>query len=540
MEKYKKSVIKLMKNPWFIVPVIIVAIASFGYLLTHDTVNIDTLASNRYYDGTELIAQGRLVNPLLDKIFNVMEYKPFFVNFLAVLFLILATLLYSSLFDVVSKSKIKLGAYTIFACLFISYPLSMEVFLYEPMGLSIALGFNFTALSLIAFYEFLQNKQKRYAIFSVIFLWCAISIYESFAAVYIVAFISIILIETLYNQEKKTFKEYIKEVLWYIVPLIIAIVLNTIVVNLIQWIWHIEKSTKASKTITYLTMGLKDGIKNLIQTVIISYGINAFGYFPITSLVISIIVSIIMGIVYSVKRKNAYIILIILAMNLSLLSLSIIQGQAAIYRTCQQFPLFVAVVFMIFAQAVLQMDSKKVLKNVCIFMICMLIFYQAKDLYGWQYKNDLRYQREKEDMITIANQVLSNYGNKKPVVFTGNYGGSGDIIDKYTHVQEGTLHYKVLNYFNKHFYENQIKDVSKYRYTLSNVRSYVYWATTAFKNDDEQANMELIKFFNLLGYDIKAGTKKMYQEALTLVKGKPHWPKEGSIIETEEYIIVNF
>ena len=238
MEKYKKSAINLIKNPIFIVPVIIVAIASFGYLLSHSTVNVDVLSADRYFYGNELVSQQRIFAPLINKVLNIMGFYPFLVDFLAVLFLIISTILYCSFFDVISKNKIKTIAYTIFSCFFISYPLMMEYFTYEPMGLTTSFGFCFIAISLILFYEYLLSHKKTLFIFSIIILWCAISLYESFATVNIMGVLGTILIDILYVNEKKLkLSKNILIGIKYLIPLIIAILFNYIITNFILIIY---------------------------------------------------------------------------------------------------------------------------------------------------------------------------------------------------------------------------------------------------------------------------------------------------------------
>ena len=542
MEKYKKSAIKLIKTPTFIVPLIIVAIAGFGYLLTHTTVNVDVLSGNRYIDGTELIAQQRLLAPIIDKIFNIMDFYPFLVDFIAVLFLMVATILFCSLFDVVSKSKIKTISYTIFSCLFISYPLMMEIFPYTPAGLSISIGFCLTALSLIVFYEFLNCKQKKLAILSGIYLWGAISLYESFATVYIMGVLAIILIKILFVNDKKVkLRKHILEGIWYIINLAVVIMINGAITSLILNILHIPISTNPFKEISYKTEGIIGGIDKLIDNTIINFLINALGYLPITILVISSIISIIMSIVLSIRKRDVSIFVVMLGMNITILSLSIIQGDSAAYRTCQQFQLFVGIIFMILSQLVLSLNLKKCLKNIFVFMAFFVIFYQVKEMYYLQYINNLRYQYEKAAVISIANEITSKYNYKeKPVVFCGIY-KLPDSISKYTRIKPNSLHYKVLDYYNKNFYDNQIENIETYKVTQSSVQSYIEWALSGFLNEGIP-NIELIKYFNLLGYDFKAGTMEMFFESF-YVSAKddvPEWPKDGSIFETEEYIVVHF
>ncbi len=420
MEKYKKSFINLLKTPVFIIPLIIVAIGSYGFLLSHSAVNVDTLSANRYYDEGLFISQQRVVGILVDKIFNIMDFRPFLGDFIAVLLLMIASGLYCSLFDNISKNKIKTIAFTVFSCFFISYPLIMEIFTYSPIGICISLGFCFTAISLMLMEEFLNLKKKRFFVLSSIFLCGAISIYESFVLVYIMGVFASILIKILFANEKKlTMKENILIGIKYLISLILVIIVYYIIANLTIWIFKAPKDLYSNKKIYYSMMEPLKAVKNLIYTVVVNYFINGFSYLPITFLVISSIISIVIGLVFAIKRKDDSIWLMILGMNFTLILLSIIQGKAAQYRTCQQFQLFVSIIFMLLTQFVIASNTKKYMKNIIVFIMFLMIFYQVKDIYKWQYLNDLRYQKEKNDMIAIGNELVKNYGvENKPIVFT--------------------------------------------------------------------------------------------------------------------------
>ena len=543
MEKYRDLILKFFKNPMFIIPLIIVTIGSFGYLLGHATVNVDTLSADRYYGENVLIKQGRLMAPLIDKIFNIMNFYPFLVDFIAVLLLMLAAVLFCSLFDSVSKGKIKMIAYTIFACFFVSYPLIMEAFVFEPMGISIALGFCFIALSLILFNEYWKNKNIKKYICGTIFLWFAISLYESFAVVYVMGVFLLLLLKILYeNETKQSIKEYILTGLKFAIPLVIVVLFNCIITNMIILIWQKEINLYADKNILYGDLGIAGGIKNLFNTVMEKYIINGLGYLPITFLVISSLISFVLGIILSVKKRNFLIFLSILGMNLSLLMLSIIQGKASYYRTCQQFYLFVSFIFMILTQCILNMNIKKYFKNAFLFIMFLMIFYQVKEISKLQYINDLRYQKEKNDMILIANELQAKYDvENKAVIFIGEY-ELPSCVKEAVGIKKGSLHYKVLDYFNKKFNNEEI-DLDNYIIVENSVKSYIDWAKSAF-SFEEKANIENIKFFKYLGYDFKVGItddEAFYDIANTLTNRKiiPNsWPKEGSIVEIDEYILV--
>ena len=73
MKSLKEEIEFFTKKIEYIIPLIITAILSFGFVITHYSVNIDTLSSERYFREGELLTQHRFGGVLLDKIFGVME-----------------------------------------------------------------------------------------------------------------------------------------------------------------------------------------------------------------------------------------------------------------------------------------------------------------------------------------------------------------------------------------------------------------------------------------------------------------------------------
>lgn len=463
-----------------------------------------------------------------------MDFYPFFVDFITVILLIIAAILFCSLFNEISKGRLRKIAYTIFACFFITYPLVMEIFTYVPMGISISLGFIAIALSLISYTEYLNTNKTRYMIFSVLMIWLAVSLYESFAVVYVLGVFAIKVIELLYADEKKKLRDVIKDCILYFIPLLLGIMINYIFAYCFKKIFNIPENTKASRTILYFKANIGVVLKYLLHTIIVEEVLDAFGYLPITFLVISFIISIIMACVTSIRKKNISILLVFLGMQLSIFLLSIIQGHSAGYRMSQQFYLFVPVIFMILVQMIMDSNMKKILKNIAMFVICLMLFYQVKDLYNWQYLNDIRYQKEKSDAILIANEIMQKYGNEKPIIFVGTY-EMPEQLEKA--VRPNELHRKILEYYNQ---KSDMKiDMENIHISHTNLQSYIAFGMVGHITEGIPG-VELIKFFKYLGYDFKTGTMDMYNEAKKIENDLPNWPQKGSIVEMEEYIVVNF
>lgn len=541
MEKYKNTFIKFLKTPIFIVPLIIVIIASYGYLLTHSTVNIDSLTYELYHENNLLLGQKRVMSPLIEKIFHTMNYYPFFGDFLGLLLITIWAILFCTVFDVITKSKIKIGAYTIFACIFMSYPLIMDEIAAATMSICIGLGFCFIAIALALMNEFARQNKDKFLILSTIIIFGAISLYESFALVYIIGTLAIMLLKILFVNEKKLkLREHILEGLKFALPLILAFLCNIIIPNLIIAIFKIPMNTFADRGSKYAELGMIGGLKYFIFSVLKTYIASALGYFPITVFVISIIIAITMGIIMSVKKKDGTIFLLFLGMIITLFLICIIQGKDAPYRTCQQFHLFIGLIFMLLSNILISKDIKKFIKNAAFFIIGIILFYQVKTTYTLQYINDLRFQKEQTDMKTIANQLLSKYDvENKPIIFIGKYRESAEVLDAIT-IKPGTLQYKINEYLNTKLpgYDNQDEE----RYVQNSISNHIGWGMYAFGNK-YTLESQIIRYFKYLGYgEFKAPEPKMYDEACKSIieNDTPRWPKEGSIVETDNFIYVYF
>ena len=69
------------------------------------------------------------------------------------------------------------------------------------------------------------------------------------------------------------------------------------------------------------------------------------------------------------------------------------------------------------------------------------------------------------------------------------------------------------------------------------ILSVVKWGARAFYGFDR----ELVKFWKMHGITLyEDGNQSHYEEAQKLFESGPVWPEEGSVVEADGYIIVNF
>ena len=94
----KQGFKKFLLNPLYIFPVLISTILCYAYYLTHETVTIDSLSSDRYYHGL-LVAQGRLTATIIENYLGF-EHLPIAVeNIIGLICFVLGATVFCIIFD---------------------------------------------------------------------------------------------------------------------------------------------------------------------------------------------------------------------------------------------------------------------------------------------------------------------------------------------------------------------------------------------------------------------------------------------------------
>lgn len=539
MKNLKEETEFFIKKIEYIIPVIITAILSFGFVITHYSVNGDTLSDVRYFQDCEILAQGRYGGVLLEIIFGIMEYNPFFVDCLAVIFLIIASITFCILFKNISKNKINMVSYTIFSCLFISYPLINEIFVFTPMSFGICFSFFIVAVVLNLLYSYRYDKKTRKLIYSSLLLCLVVSIYESSAIVCLLGIGIIEILDLIFNNTNKKVRETLENAIIMAIPLLLSIIINGIISKIIVEIYPIKEGINwAQKEIYYKELGIIGGLENLFITMFFSYGINGLFYLPITIMQISCGIMIVMAIMYGIRKKNITIFLLFVGSICSIFSLSILQGNAVMYRTCQVFQLFVAFAFMLIVQYVISTDKSKIVKYLFICISFLIVFYQAKDLNKYFYLNYVRYEQEKTTLVSMAEKLINEYDvENKFVIFLSNYQTSNYIMEN-AYIKTDTIRGQIADTITNMFFEGNTMYSREKEYANkpieSNINSYLNWGVLAFR----ELNTEIFKWLDMLGYDnFKQGNIQMIYEIIKQLDDKAIELQSNNIIEYEDYIV---
>lgn len=494
-EEYKKSINYFLKNKIFIIAIILITVLSFGFTITNSSVGMDDTAFDKYYQGKEMLAIGRWGSYLVYQILNITEFIPFWIDFIASSIIMLTAVLWCIFLKKNLKDQLPLGAYVAFVTVFISFPIINEIFIFENCNIAVMFGSFLASLGIMVFYEnYTKIHKKSLYIAAALILALAMSMYEACAQIMLVS-ICITAILMIYKDKNIKIKDVFKYLFSSLGILIAGVVLDEIIVKLI-YLAGVRASDVADKEINWGQYGILESLQLVLANIV--NGMRNTKYFPVLIFDITAGIGLAMSILQSDKKKNWMILVIFIAMFLSNFAISMLQLDSVLYRTCTSWGLFVAIIVLMIYNF---LSEYKVTKILACILIGILVLQQSKTLNQLFYNDYKRYQKD----LSIANELIYNlekdYDISKPLVIMGTpYKGMGG-------------------------YGAQ-----------SNSLSVLWWGKKAW-NDNGR---EFIKFLNSLGYDFNFPTDEEYEKGKVEAENMNNYPKDGSIKELDDCIVINF
>lgn len=494
-EEYKKATKYVLKNKIFVIAIILVTILSFGFTITHPSVGMDETAFDRYYQDKEMLESGRWGSYLLYSGLGITEFTPFWVDFLVTTIIVIIAVMWCIFFKKNLEEKLSLGAYIVFATVFISFPIINECYIFSNSSLAVMLGTFLASFGMMLFYENYNviHKKMIYVLIAIIFS-IAFSMYEACGQVMLIS-ICITTLLMIYTNKDKKIRDIFKYAFCALGILVAGVILDEIVVKLI-YVAGVRASNEADKEISWGKYGILESFQLIIINIV--NAMKNTKYFPVLIFDIFSGVGLAISILQSDKKKNWMILVLFIAMFLSNFAISMIQLNSVMYRTCTSWGLFIAVIIMI---AYKFLREYKVTKILAIIAIGILILQQTKTLNQLFYNDYVRYQKDLHIAYELIYDLEKNYDTSKPLVIMG----------------------------------TPYKGIGKYG-AKSNSLSVLWWGKKAF-NDNGR---EFIKFLNSLGYDFKVPTDEEYEKGKTEAENMENYPKDGSIKELDDCIVINF
>ena len=493
--EYKRVAKYFLKNKAFIVTIILVTILSFGFTITNSSVGMDETAFDRYYQDKEMLESGRWGSYLIYSCLNITKFIPFWVDFLVTCIIVMTAVLWCVFLKKNLEEKLSLGAYIIFATIFISFPIINECYIFSNSSLAVMIGTFLASLGIMIFYENYSNLHKKiiYVLIAILLAF-AFSMYEACGQVMLVS-ICVTAILMIYTNKDKKIKDIFKYLFATLGVVVLAVILDEIVIKLI-YLSGVRASNEADKEISWGRYGILESLQLIVFN--ITEAMRNIKYFPVLIFDIVSGIGLAISILQSDKKKNWMILVIFIAMFLSNFVISMLQLDYVLYRTCTSWGLFVAIIVMVAYKFLSEYKITKILATVC---IVILVLLQTKYLNQLFYNDYMRYQKDLEIAHELIYDLEKSYNTSKPLVIMG----------------------------------TPYKSIGGYG-AQSNSLSVLWWGKKAF-NDNGR---EFIKFLNSLGYDFKRPNDEQYEKGKIEAETMNRYPKDDSIRELEDCIVINF
>ena len=495
IKEYKEQIRYFLENKTYMTILIIVAILSYGFTITHFAIGVDDLCFDRYVTGTYILSAKRWGTWALYNILNIKSFSPFWLEFIVTIFMMLIAIVICSFLRKNLGDKLKKETYLITSSILISNPISYYFYIYESTNLALAISNLLVIIfGIIIFENYFNGKNKRTInLICGVLLSVPISMYESCAQTFMVFLFLAVFIKLL--DKKSNTKNLIKYFILNIILLAIGILFYYLIGKLI--IMYLEKNKMLQKSFANQKIIWNfSSFKSLPFLGKIIYLLKVIGEIPDTEpvayfeLMILSLILIISEFIIAFKENKVFRLLMALGLVTVNFALIILQGTVML-RTEFSWILSSS---LISAYIYESLSNKKVLKIISIIVFIWLIIIQTHTINNLFYKEYKRYEYEKQVANDIGLSITKNNDYKtKPVIF--------------------------INLEQK-----------------NNDKGLVFkWGMTSFL----EYGTEITKFINNFGYNLINGSLAEHREAVSEYKNLSIEERKQTIIETNKYIIVN-
>ncbi len=532
---------KSIKNAkWICVFASLIAVLSYGYQVMHPTIGMDDTAIMKYFTDGWAPQVGRWTIFLLNKIFKFGVFTPYFMDVVGIIFLLLGALAFCVLLKRVSQDKIHTMAYVAFCGFFISSPFMGEVFIYYLHN-GVGLSFFLVACSGLCIFRFMEQRKWLDVLWASLFLAPAIGCYEAFALVYIAMIFAVFLTGKIYRKEKVSAKRYWLSVGVSIVPLIVSIVLRSIICKAIVSFLGIEMTARSASSMKYWFMN--DALvilKDLIYRWILRYVLAGEYIFGVRVFAITMVILIAFVIIKVIVNKKWSLLLYGVGLCIVPWLLVFVELAITPYRACQTLIFVVAVIWLLVIDSLLTVGKERMNRCIaigCATILVVLLFRQCFSLNQYFYFDTLKSNNDERVCTQVAYEITKNCDTSKPVVFVGEY-EMPEAYRNWVFLPLDSAAYQELgnklDLFQKLAFYNYVDN--RYGYALYEIGSQdpLAWMQWCEKGEGSQ----LYLYMEMLGFKFQRATKEMCEEKEQLTENYPVFPKEGSVVELEDCIIV--
>lgn len=485
------------KNAYIVIAGIITALLCYGYEMTNFTMTIDeeanwnTAAVRSVF--ARRVADGRFSLGIL-KQFLPRMFLPYWSTAVFIILIVLSGILIAYLYkDYITKKL----ARTALVTLFISMPVHSTYVMFSIMSAETALGYLMVILSVIHLNRIslnIKNVKWHNFIPPLFLLVFSIGIYQALLMVYVILVCGLVVMESLGKESESdgndTYKQIWKKIGGYILFLMGAGILYIIISKVLQ----IFVSSSRGYVESFIRWGegsfgeiLKQCVVDCLKKFCGTSSYSIYNTMPIFAvLLLSVFV---IGIILCKKQYKVVFVLGLTGLVLANFLASLAAGAALPDRTFLTFPIYTAIIFALFVQYM----NYKILDQGLAFLLVLLLVRQSAatiDLFWGERRTKVRDQIVMEELVSEIAELGYGFVPDKPVAI--------------------------------------INDTSYKAYAGSFGYSYLNLGTRIYG------------YLEYMGFDYVVPDAKEWELAQEYGKQMPCFPADGSIIEKDDVIIVNF
>ena len=562
MEDFRHDLKRVYTNKTYLCLLSLTAACGYGFKIAHPAIGIDDTPYAYYFEEGLAAVVGRWVLFVLNKFMHISDFAPFLTDFMAVLILMAAVTVWGVLFYSVFGEKIPKYGYWFFSCVFLSCPLIAEVFTYYLHN-GIAIGYLSCGISLYLFREGLNSLEHkrswrgvgRFA-GAVTAMVIAMGCYESFMIVWLVGVLLILLSERMTGVRRRIFRALLVAV----VTAACGMVLRAVILRLVTAVFGLSylRDDAVQRSVTELLgwmfePGAWAEFAMILKRLFVMYGVFGYVYLPIRIFVAAALVIVVYSLWMSVRKKDFWIITLMLGSFAASFLLAVVEGKATLYRSAQFLPLTCAFGILVAARAVSsfaawmragvgRQEIRGRIANgivaLYVFFTAVILWNQCTDMNKWFYVDYQKYEYTKDYMLRVADELERKFDTSKPIVFTGIWENPRSIVaDAYVEYSSEDFYRmkRITDLVDEHLLEKFYRDYGVWVAQTPSL-SVVSWGKYAFDTDEE-----LIRFLRLHGHEFRPLLDtSLYEPAEQYALELPSFPMEGSIVDMGDYIIVHF
>lgn len=508
----------VIKRVSYWLPLLVLTLIGYGFSAANPTVGIDDLARDIYIgDGRAMFAATRWGMNLWTKIMSTAEYIPGLDHLIGIMFLVCASIMFSFLFYSMSNNKQYSFKYTVFSCLFITYPIINEIWEYNGANFMVA-GNMFIVAGVLAYMEYHKHLDWKTIVICGIPMSLVASSYETGLFVYIASVLMIVFYKYCVLNKPHKNKEWFIEGTSYIPALalsvLIRVVVGVLIIKLLSLTYRVNGGA-------FIDLDLSDFLYNAIL-----YIFNSLVYFPITILIIMLVLLFVYSIALCRKNGDSLPFVMFVLVALSLFGQAILVVGEMPYRTAHTLIVFAGFCGYLFIEFIEERFDRKVyLIAFCVFMY--LAYQQGVCLDTLLTLNHVRAENEAR-IATQIGYTLQSQHEDKPVLFVGRY-SLGDYLEDNVFIGYDKWNDKLYRIIRNFKDPNE-----KYKAIHTNINSNLSWSVDAF------GDQRMIKaYFSYLGFDIElveGFNTNLYDQ--NLEKAKDYNMKPYEIRDEGDYLLV--